>query len=129
MSSGGEEVGRVASARLRPRAQKKHGEHKKELGLGCRTSAEAACSSLPLLALPGASEGALGLIQCWAVFALEESPVSPPGAEQGSGLWTAGKDLPEHLSPSWSSCRSTKHSSEDEGRGGYCPAWTGASPP
>lgn len=40
------------------------------------------------------------------------------------GLWAAGKDLPEHPSHSWSSCRSTKDSSEDKGRGDCCPAWT-----
>lgn len=53
---------RVPSARLKPRAQKKHREHKKGLGLSCTVSAQAAYSTLCSLALPGASEGALGLL-------------------------------------------------------------------
>lgn len=54
---------RASSARLKPRTQKKHGEHKKGLGLSRTISAQAACSSLCSVALPGASEGALGLLQ------------------------------------------------------------------
>lgn len=71
------------SARLKPRAQRKHGEHKKGLRLSCTISAQAACSSLYTLALPGTSEGAGSTgaaLVTGAMFSLKkESCVSLPG--------------------------------------------------